>query len=108
MQGRGGGGGGGGGGAPREMTLTLVAKDGKVTGKLSMPGRDGGTMDSEITNGSIKGDVVSFTTEREFNGNKFVSKYSGKLAGDTITGETESPGRDGGTTKREWIAKRAK
>ncbi len=105
LQGRGG---GGGGGATREMTLTLVAKDGKVTGKLSMPGRDGGTMDSEISNGSIKGDVVSFTIEREFNGNKFVSKYTGKLAGDTITGESESPGRDGGTTKREWVAKRAK
>jgi hypothetical protein len=108
MQGRGGGGGGGGGGAPREMTLTLAAKDGKVTGKLSMPGRDGGTMDSEISNGTIKDDVVAFTIEREFNGNKFVSKYSGKLAGDTITGETESPGRDGGTMKREWVAKRAK
>ena len=33
---------------------------------------------------------------------------SGKLAGDTITGEVESPGRDGGApTKREWVAKRA-
>lgn len=101
-------GGGGGGGTPRESTLTLVMKDGKLTGKLTTPGRGGDPMSTEISNASIKGDVVSFTIEREFNGNKFVSKYSGKLAGDTITGESESPGRDGQTMKREWNAKRAK
>jgi len=82
-------------------------KDGKLTGKLSTPGRDGATTATEISNASIKGDVVSFTVEREFNGNKFVTKYSGKLAGDTITGESEGPGRDGQTQKREWVAKKA-
>jgi len=107
-QGRGGGGGGG-GGTPRESTLTLAMKDGKLTGKLTTPGRGGDPMSTEISNAAIKGDVVSFTVEREFNGNKFVTKYSGKLAGDTITGESESPGRDGGQAmKREWTAKRAK
>src|SRR5699024_1861173 len=39
QQGRGGGGGGG-GGTPREASLTLAAKDGKLTGKLTMPGRE--------------------------------------------------------------------
>lgn len=107
MQGRGGGGGGG-GGTPRESTLTLAMKDGKLTGKLTTPGRGGDPMSTEISNAAVKGDVVSFTVEREFNGNKFVTKYSGKLAGDTITGEAESPGRDGQTMKREWSAKRAK
>ncbi len=97
-----------GGGAPRESTLTLAAKDGKLTGKLSMPGRDGNATSVEITNAAIKDDVVSFTVEREFNGNKFVTKYSGKLAGDTITGEAEGPGRDGQSQKREWVATRAK
>ena len=57
---------------------------------------------------SVKDDVVSFSVERQFGDNKFVTKYSGKLAGDTITGEAESPGRDGQTMKREWVAKRAK
>ena len=104
MQGRG----GGGGGTPRESTLTLAMKDGKLTGKLTTPGRGGDPMSTEISNAAVKGDVVSFTVEREFNGNKFVTKYSGKLAGDTITGEAESPGRDGQTMKREWTAKRAK
>ena len=48
------------------------------------------------------------TVEREFNGNKFVTKCSGKLAGDMITGEAESPGREGQTMKRGWNARRAK
>ncbi len=95
-------------GPPRESTLTLVEKDGKLTGKVSSPGREGATMATDITAGTNKGDVVSFSIEREFNGNKFVSKYSGKLSGDTITGEIESPGRDGATQKREWVAKRSK
>ena len=106
QQGRGGK--GGGGGTPRETTLTLVQKDGKLTGNVSSPGRDGGSNTTEITNASVKGDVVAFTVEREFGGNKFVMKYSGKVAGDTITGEVEVPGRDGAATKREWVAKRSK
>ena len=86
----------------------LTAKDGKLTGQVSSPGRDGNATSTDIMNGTIKGDTVSFTVERTFGDNKFVQKYSGKLAGDTITGEIESPGRDGGApTKREWVAKRA-
>lgn len=96
------------GGTPRESTLTLVQKDGKLSGKVSSPGRDGATNTTEISNASIKGDVIAFSIERTFGENKFVVKYNGKIAGDTITGESESPGRDGQTTKREWVAKRAK
>ena len=102
-------GGGGGAGTPREMTLTLAVKDGKLAGKLVSPGRGGDPTATEISNASISGDTVAFTIEREFNGNKYVQKYSGKIAGDTITGTLESPGRDGGeASKREWVAKRAK
>jgi hypothetical protein len=106
QQGRGGK--GGGGGTPRETTLTLEQKGSTLTGKVSSPGRDGATNTTEILNGTIKGDTVAFTVEREFGGNKYVMKYNGKISGDTITGETESPGRDGETMKREWLAKRAK
>ena len=77
-------------------------------GKITTPGRGGDPMTTEISNGSVKDDTVSFSVEREFNGNKFVTKYSGKLSGDTITGESENPGRDGQTMKREWVAKRSK
>jgi hypothetical protein len=97
-----------GGGTPRESTLALSMKDGNLTGKLTTPGRDGATNVTEISNASIKGDTITFSVEREFNGNKFVTKYSGKLEGDTITGEAEGPGRDGQTMKREWVAKRSK
>ena len=97
-----------GGGTPRESTLTLAMKDGKLTGKLTTPGRDGATNSADIASAAIKDDVVTFSVEREFGGNKVVTKYSGKLAGDTITGESEGPGRDGATMKREWVAKRAK
>ena len=97
-----------GGGTPRESTLTLTEKDGKLTGKVSSPGRDGATTSVDIADGTIKGDVIAFTVERQFGDNKFVTKYSGKIAGDTITGEAVSPGRDGETMKREWVAKRSK
>src|SRR5215207_3854729 len=70
QQGRGG---GGGGGTPRESTLTLAMKDGKLTGKLSTPGRDGATTTADVKDAAIKDDVVTFTVEREFNGNKFVT-----------------------------------
>ncbi len=100
---------GGGSGTPREVTLKLAMKDGKLTGEYSRPGRDGTASTTPISNGSVSGDAISFTIERQFGDNKFVTKYSGKLSGDTITGQSESPGRNGGEpTKREWTAKRAK
>ena len=100
---------GGDAGTPREVTLTLAVKDGKVTGKVSRPGRDGAVTATDISNASIKGDTIAFSLERQFGDNKFVTKYSGKIAGDTITGTSESPGRGGGEpTKREWTAKRSK
>jgi hypothetical protein len=54
----------------------------------------------------VKGDEVSFTVTREFNGNKFTTKYNGKVTADTIKGKTESQ-RNGETQSRDWEAKRA-
>lgn len=97
------------GGTPREVTLTLAQKDGKLTGKMTRPGRDGAVADTDISNASVSGDTITFSVERQYGDNKFVTKYSGKLSGDTITGTSESPGRNGGEpTKREWMAKRSK
>ena len=42
---------------------------------------------------------------REFNGNKFTTKYAGKISGDTIKGKAESE-RDGQARSRDWEAKR--
>ena len=42
---------------------------------------------------------------REFQGNKFVAKYNGKISGDTIKGKIETE-RDGQAQSRDWTATR--
>ena len=94
------------GGAERKMTLKLKTEGDKLTGKLSSPGRDGGqARETEITDGKVKGNEVSFTVVREFNGNKMTSKYNGKVTADTIKGKMEFE-RNGETQSRDWEAKR--
>jgi hypothetical protein len=95
---------------PQEITAKLDVKGDKLTG--SVTGGGGGQqapMPADISEASIKDGVVSFTVAREFNGNKRVTKYSGKLDGDTIKGTVELPGRgDAAPTKADWVATRAK
>lgn len=87
---------------PMETTAKFTLKDGAFTGTVS--GRMG---DTAIGDASFKDGLVAFTVTREFNGNKFVIKYAGKLEGDTITGTVERPSRGGeGLTKSEWKATR--
>ena len=87
-------------GQVRETTFKLKAEGGKVTGTMS-----GRNNDTAIEEGKIKGDEVSFQVTREFQGNKVVIKYTGKISGDTITGKSESQ-RDGQPQTRDWVAKR--
>ena len=97
------------GGQGFEQTLKLDYKDGKLTGTVLGAQRGNFNIpDTEISNASFKDGTIKFAVEREFNGNKFVSKYEGKLEGDTITGKSETPGRDGQSMSREWVAKRQK
>ena len=86
-----------------EASANLVFKDGALTGTVA--GRRG---DTPIGDASFKDGQVSFTVTREFNDNKFVIKYDGKLDGDTITGTITFPGRDGNSMTRDWKATRAK
>ena len=86
-----------------EQTLKLKLEGDKLTGALV--GRN--NMETAIGDASFKEDTVSFTVTRERNGNKFVTKYNGKLDGDTITGKTETE-RDGQKQERDWKATRAK
>jgi hypothetical protein len=60
---------------------------------------------AEITDGTLKDGNVSFKVNREFNGQAFVIKYSGKLAGDKITGKCEFD-INGETRAMDWNAKR--
>ena len=94
------------GGEPRKTTLVLKVEGEKLTGKITSPGRQGGEPQAtEISEGKVKGSEVSFQVVREYNGNKFTMKYSGKLEGDTLKGKIESE-RDGQTQSRDWEAKR--
>jgi hypothetical protein len=43
---------------------------------------------------------------RERDGNKFITKYKGKVSGDTIKGKSERD-RDSETQSRDWEAKRS-
>ena len=98
----------------RKVTLKLKADGEKLTGTIAQPaGRGGGDgaaaapRETEISDGKVKGDEISFSVKREFQGNAIVTKYTGKVDGDTITGKTETPGRDGGEARtRDWVAKR--
>jgi hypothetical protein len=88
----------------REQTVKLKLEGTKLTG--TMPGRKDG-QETKIEDGKFKDGEVSFTVTRERGGEKFVTKYKGKLEGDTIKGTIESSfgGKD---QKRDWEAKRVK
>ena len=94
------------GGEARTSTLKLKAEGDKVTGSISAPGRQGGQgRDTAIEDGKLKGDEISFAVTREFNGNKFTQKYTGKISGDSIKGKV-SFDRNGEAQSRDWEAKR--
>lgn len=92
-------------GGPQEVTAKFEVKDGKLTGTVTTPRGD-----TPISQGTVGADgAIAFATEVTFGEMKFVSKYTGKVEGDTIKGSIERPGRDGGEpTKTEWTATRAK
>jgi hypothetical protein len=91
------------GGQQREQTLKLKLEGDKLTG--AMLGRN--DMETKIEEATFKNGELSFKITRERGGNKIVTKYSGKLSGDTIKGKTETD-RGGQTQSRDWEAKRAK
>src|SRR4051812_42506225 len=68
-----------------ETTLKLKQDKDKLTGTIT--GRN--NTETMIEDGKVEGDDVSFQVTREFNGNKIVQKYKGKLSGDTIKGKVE-------------------
>jgi hypothetical protein len=86
-----------------KTTLTLKQDGAKLTGKIK---RASDGTETEIKEGKIgKDNELSFTVERERDGNKFVIKYSGKLDGNTIKGKTVMT-IQGQERSRDWEAKR--
>lgn len=95
------------GGSDVKVTLKLKAEGEKVTGKVIQPGRQGGDpVETEIKDGKINGDEVSFSVSREFNGNTMTQKYHGKLSGDSIKGKIDFKDRNGDEQSRDWEAKK--
>jgi len=102
----------------QQMTFTLKADGGALTGTVMGGGggrRGGGggggggvraPAATEISNGKIDGDKVYFEVKREFNGNSMVTKYDGKISGDTLTLKETRNGQNGETT-RDITAKRS-
>src|SRR5262245_45529763 len=90
------------GGNTIETTLKLKQDKDQLTGTIS--GRQGA--ETAIEDGKVAGDTVTFKVTREFNGNKFVIKYEGKVTADMIKGESKFE-REGETQSRPWEAKRA-
>src|SRR5689334_19635962 len=85
-----------------QTTLKLESKDGKLTGAYSNQFGD-----AVISNVSFQDDVIAFEVVRELGGGKFVVKYHGKLAGDTIKGTLEAAVPDSGEPmKLDWNATR--
>ncbi len=88
-------------GATMDVTFDLKADGGALTGNVSTQRGD-----TAITDGKVDGDKVSFKVKREFNGNAFVTSYTGKVEGDELKLTMTVEGRDG--PAREVTAKRAK
>jgi len=86
------------------MTLELKQDGEKLTGTLL---REGSDMKTEIKEGKITGQEISFVVVREFNGMERKTVYKGKIDGDAIKGNVIN-NRQGQEQSAEWVANRAK
>ena len=87
----------------REVTLKLKLEGDKLTGAIVR--RD--NQETPIEDAKYKDGEITFKVTRERQGQKFTTKYQGKLSGDTITGKSERE-RDGNVMSTDWVAKRQK
>ncbi|HEX2488257.1 MAG TPA: hypothetical protein VHR27_02580 [Blastocatellia bacterium] len=88
-------------GQTRELTFTFKAEGERLTG--SMSGQQG---DSEITDGKISGDQISFTVKINMQGNERKFLYKGTVSGDEMKVTRTIEG--GNRPPQEFTAKRVK
>src|SRR5688572_16965967 len=67
------------GGPDRKSTMKLKVEGEKVTGTISSPGREGAAVETQIEEGKLKGEDLTFNTTRSFGDNKITQKYVGKV-----------------------------
>jgi hypothetical protein len=89
------------GGQTRETTFNFKVEGNKLTGTVSGPQGD-----TQISDGKIDGDEISFTVTASFGGNEIKFLYKGKVAGDEIKFTRTREG--GNQPAQEFTAKRAK
>jgi len=103
-----------GGGPPRVSTLDLKADGAKLTGSITQPGfgRGGDTppppTTTQISNGKVDGNNVTFEVTRDFGGNTMTTKYEGAVSGAEMKLKITMPGFNGGDPRvMEATAKKA-
>lgn len=90
------------GGNTMTVTMNLKAEGNTLTGTVS-----GRNRDTDISDGKIDGNNISFSVVREFNGNQFKQNYKGTVEGDTIHFTVTTEGGQGQGRSRQFDAKRA-
>jgi hypothetical protein len=86
--------------------MKLKQEGDKVTGTVTS-NFGGNPTDTAISDVTVKDNEIKFNVVREFNDQKRVTAYTGKLDGDTIKGSIERE-RQGEKVKTDWEAKRVK
>jgi hypothetical protein len=92
-------------GTPRQTTMDLKADGANLTGTVLQPmgGRGGGgggtppaPQPTQISNGKVNGNNVSFEVTRDFGGNPMTTKYEGVVSGSEMKLKVTMPGFGGG------------
>ncbi len=83
------------GGQTMTMNITLKADGDKLSGTVA-----GGRGETQISDGKIAGDTITFSVVREFNGNQMKQNYTGTIEGDTIHFTVVREGGNGGGEQR--------
>src|SRR5208283_4743602 len=97
-----------GGGNPTQVTLNLKANGSTLTGSMVRPGRGGGDpMETQISEGKVDGDNISFKIAMQMGGNSMTSEYTGTVSGNELKLKISRPGRDGSPMVTEATAKRS-
>lgn len=84
-------------------TFEFKVDGAKLTGKAVMS-MDGGSSESAITEGSVKGDQISFVETLKVQGQELKVEYMGKIAGDEINCSRQV----GSYGTEDFVMKRAK
>jgi hypothetical protein len=87
-------------GDTRTSTFHLKADGAKLTGKLETP-----MGETEIKDGKVEGDNITFSVVRNFNGNEMTINYAGAVAAEEIKLKATFTGFD---RTMEMVAKRQK